>query len=88
MRVLFTRNIGAIDAARYGVPFGQCRTGDEADVSPQVSEELLLRGLAMQVAAAPLTAVAAIAEELPATEADRKPAQKPKAGQKPAEPHK
>lgn len=82
MRVLFTRNIGAVDAVRYGVPFGQCRAGDEATVSPQVSEELLLRGLALQVAIAP------VEEKPPTTEAEQKPVQKPKAGQKPAETHK
>lgn len=85
MKVLFTRNIGAVDAARYGVPFGQCRHGDQAEVSPQVSEELLARGLATEVAVAPLAAVASIARD---ADVESRPVQKQKAGQKPAEPHK
>lgn len=91
MRVLFTRNIGAVDAARYGVPFGQCRAGDEADVGPDVSGELLARGLATEVAVAPPAIVPATAMEtvVPlAPVAENKPIQKQKAGQKPAELHK
>ena len=88
MRVLFNRNIGAVDAARYGVPFGQCRDGDETEVSRHVSDELLARGLAMEVAAAPVAEVAITTQETSASEADKKAVHKPKAGQKPAELHK
>lgn len=73
MKVLFTRNIGTFDAARFGMSFDQCRSGDTADVGQVVADELLSRGLATEVVAAKPSELKA-AEKVAAEKSAPKPA--------------